>query len=404
MRLIITIFISLVLISYIPLRPKGAPDGRKYFAVTYTWRYYSKALATGNTGWYLVGMPSDSATNTNKRMVFCFEPGTGETGDGNLTEANAAKYGYARDLKLGLWDGGILQSDGYNDSIVYPIIIVAQSSGVQTSTVSISRTRWDAVLGDYPLRDTNQIHFGGLSLGGRNILYLASNVGSSAGDPYRFAHSPVTMFVASPGGKSTNITDNAYYMGQYARKGGKFGISTGAGDNGSQVYFANNIKPYFNDTIPGSAFGEDWVTGVNGFTADGHCCWDTLFKFNRTYPWAGGKTIYEWQAQYTKTPKAIAQSVVNATSATVTLNGVSNGWYRTRAWTQVSGPAATINSPSSDTTSINLTGGAGDYVFRLTVTNTGDGRTATHDVAVYRAPTVGTYIIKKRGRKLVPYN
>jgi len=345
-------------------------------------------------------MPSDSATNSNKRIVYCYEPGAGETA-GFTSLALAVKYGYARDIYLGLWNGGIHQSNGYQDSIVYPIFVVAQYEGGSTSAVGTSRTRWDNVLVDIPQKDTSQIHFSGVSLGGRTLLYMAANVASSSGDPYRFAHSPATMFFASPGGKTTSITNNQIYMKYYVMKGGRVLMATGTNDNAG-AYKVDEILPYFNDTLSGSAVGADWVSGVNGFTNDTHCCWDTLYKFDRTYSWTNGMNIYDYQAQFTKTPKAVAQTTINTSGSSVILNGVSNGWYKTIAWSKVGGPSASITSASQDTTAVNLTGGEGTYIFRMTVTNTGDGRTAVHDVTVnVTTPSSGATFIKKRGRKLI---
>lgn len=381
MKLIITILFSIFsLVSF--------------SQITYTWRYYTKSVL-GGTSNYLVGMPSDSLTNINKRPVYLMEPGSSETGTGNSTEVLAKKYGYARDLTLGLWSGGVTQSDGYQDSVVYPIYIVAQRTS-STNSAPHNWDKWKKVLDDYVTYiDLDQVHIGGISLGGKNILYF---MGNSTDTNY---HRWTSIFLASPGGFSSQITDSTANFQEYVDKGGKVGLSTGAGD--ASAYRVSDILPFFNAFVPGSAVGENWVSGVNGFTAQSHCCWDTLFKYDRVYTWANNKSIYEWQAQFTRAPKAIAQTTIYTAESSITLNGVSNGWYKTKTWTKVSGPSASITSPNSDTTVVSLTGGEGTYVFRMTVTNTHTGVTATHDATVNRTssgPGLPIYIYKKRGRKI----
>lgn len=346
--------------------------------VTYTWRYYSKTAADGALCYYSVGMPSDSA-NGKKRPLFCFEPGAGETGSGKTTEANAVLYGYSKAVKNGTRSGGVKQSNGYADSIVYPIYMVAQQSIASPSNaVGTTRYRWRAVWADYDnYIDYDQIHFGGISLGGRCDLYLLANVGNSAGDPYVFAHTPATFFLASPGGRTTNITNNSFYLGEYVKKGGKVAMTTGTNDP-EAVYKTGELVNYFNDSVANSFVGRDWTSG-DGIGGTGHCCWGPVWV--KEWDFLGGIDIYEWQLKHTKAPKAVAQTIINTTGSSVTLNGVSNGWYKTVAWAKQSGGSATITSPNSDTTTVTgLT--PGTYVFRLTVTNTGDSRTATHDVTV----------------------
>ena len=76
----------------------------------------------------------------------------------------------------------------------------------------------------------------------------------------------------------------------------------------------------------------------------------------------------------------------------LTLNGIGTDadGIVTYQWTKVIGPAATITSPSSATTTI--TGlSVGDYTFRLTVTDD-LGKTATDDVAVSATDASSTFV------------
>lgn len=349
--------------------------------VTYVWRYYSTTVGSLQ-GYYSVAMPSDSATNPAKRPAFFFFPGTGETGLGNTTEANATKYGTSRDLKLGHWNGAVKQGNGYTDSMVNPIYVVIQQTDADASVGNVSTLRnlFNTVKNAYPLIDTNQMHVAGLSLGGREILLSLVNYGGSAGANAIYANGFASAFIASAGGKTTNITDNAATIAGWAQNGGRMFYAVGANDISTTRYDTATIMNMMNSAVPGSAMGRQW-TFADGFTTEGHGGWDTLWRFNRHWYFLNGLTPFEWQLQFTKTPKAVAQSSITTTGNSIILNGVSNGWYKTVAWSKVSGSSATITSPNSDTTTI--TGLApGTYTFRMTVTNTGDGRTATHDVTV----------------------
>lgn len=370
--------------------------------VTYKWRYYSKDLGGGKTGYFLVGMPSDSASNPNKRPTFCFEPGSGETGgSGKMSQANALMY-FVPTLYNSKWSGGVKQGTAYSDSTVYPVYIVAQYDYSATSLPSETKLRWDAVWADYSSYiDTDQIHFGGISLGGLTTLAMVTGRQGLTSATGIFSHKPASFLIASPGGKFSYITDSAYHMGVYAKRGGRLIIATGKNED-KGAYFPSELIGYANDSVANSAIGYVYESGVDGFTSDGHNGWDTLWSGVRTFSFIGGKNVYEWQAQFTKAPKAVAQSTINTGASSVTLNGVSKGWDKTVAWTKVSGGSATITSPSSDTTTV--TGlSEGTYVFRMTVTNTSDSRTATHDVTVTVSgtpPESGEKIIgiKKKGQ------
>lgn len=362
--------------------------------VTYTFYQFEYKPST-TTYYYTVAMPSDTAVNSNKRPVYIFLPGTGEIGDGKNTLANAVKYGYLRDLYLGLWNGGITQSNGYTDSVVYPIYVTLQSSGSSGSGgvdhQSIQYTGLKNRIGSK--MDEDQIHVGGLSLGGRWVLMRISCASVSVA--YRqFALLPASAFVSSPGTKSTSITDSTEQIGRWVNAGGRIAIMTGENDE-PQRYKSGEIMALYNGIKSGSALGMDWKTGEYGFTGDGHCCWGVVFGWNKQWPWAGDKSIMNWQAQFTKAPKAVAQTAINTSTSVVTLNGVSNGAYRARSWTKISGKSATITNPNTDTTTV--TGlHPGTYVFRFTVANTADERTATHDVTVTvdqeTSPVGGMYL------------
>jgi hypothetical protein len=82
---------------------------------------------------------------------------------------------------------------------------------------------------------------------------------------------------------------------------------------------------------------------------------------------------------------AVLRGTVAAAAAET---GNLRGYAGTCAWTQVSGPAATITNPAAERTEVDLPE-VGEYVFRLTVT-TGMGDARHDDVTVRRvAPTVG---------------
>ena len=377
MKLLIKLSVVIVIIC-------GIASLQLHAQVTYTWRYYTSPSGKAYDGYYLVGMPSDSASNVNKRPVLAFYPGAGETGaSGNLTLANAAKYGPVRDVYQGLWSGGVVQSNGYADSTVYPIYLVMQNNNAASGSMAqdVTKAVWDVFYTSYSQYiDTNQLHMSGLSLGGRQGLLVLANSGRSAG-LLPFAHQWASAFFASAGGRSANITNNADLIGSWAAKGGRLYYAIGAQDALlSNRYDTATVIKMLNDSLPGAGEAHVWHLS-DGFSSEDHCCWDVLWGYNKDWYFLHDLNATEWQLQFTKTPQAVAQASITTNASSITLNGVTNGWNKTVAWTKISGTGGVITTPSKDTTSVTgLT--AGSYVFRLTVTNTADGRTATHDVNV----------------------
>ncbi len=362
MRFTLTILLSLFTLA-------------SYSQVTYTWRYYlATADAAGFQNYYLVGMPSDSATNTNKRPVYMTLPGADEDGSGTSL-ANAHKYGWADSVYLGTRSGAITQSNGYTDSVVNPIYVSTHRASVTNQPARIIAQIKKFFVDYATYADYDQLHEGGISLGSKSLMRkLVDSVTTD------FQNIGTTQWWTSPGGTDgTNITPNLSKINQYYAKGGRVAFTTGTDDADTYHYSA------LSSAAPGSVVGRDWTSG-DGIGTTTHGGWSKVWV--KAWDFLGNKSPRQWAAQFTKAPKAVAQSVINTTSSSVMLNGVSNGWYKTVAWTKISG-TGTIASASSDTTSV--TGiGVGTSVYRLTVTNTNDSRTATHDVTVNRTTTAPT--------------
>lgn len=354
--------------------------------VTYTWRYYlATADSRGFQNKYLVGMPSDSATNPTKRQVYMTLPGSGEDGAGG-TLANAVLYGYASYVYNGVVGGGVTQSNGYADSVVYPIYVTTQRLVVANNPLNIA-AQIEKFYTDYPTyADRDQLHIGGISLGGKSAMRLCVDSVSAS-----FQKIVTSFWWTSPGSMdAVNITPFLGKMEQYHDKGGRIAFTTGETD--ASAYHYDTLNAY----APGSFVGRDW-TAADGIGTTGHGGWGIVWA--KQWDFLNNQDIVAWQSQFTIAPKAIAQDTINTSSNSVTLNGVSNGWYKTVGWSQISGPSASIITASQDTTVVALSDD-GEYIFRMTVTNTDDARTATHDVVVNYAAGEQTIISIKPKNKV----
>lgn len=96
------------------------------------------------------------------------------------------------------------------------------------------------------------------------------------------------------------------------------------------------------------------------------------------------KTVSGGGGNNAPTANAGANQTITLPTSSVTLSGSgldSDGTIASYAWSQVSGTAATITSPTSASTTVTGLSTAGTRIFRLTVTDD-DGATASSDVTV----------------------
>lgn len=211
-----------------------------------------------------------------------------------------------------------------------------------------------------------------------------------------------------------------------AKYGGKYFSLNGIADYAGVYNWV--ISEAMNDTLAGSGYFA-WENIGGG----AHCCWNTMYDpgnaqngYTRDWTSVGtlgsgivssgftpghpntmgtykfNQSIFEWMLAQGDTsivgsgnqsPVASAgnnQTIIYPPTSSVTLSGSGtdgDGTIASYAWTQVSGTAATITSPSSATTTVTGLTTTGIRVFRLTVTDN-LGATGTSDVSItVNAPT-----------------
>jgi hypothetical protein len=345
--------------------------------------------------------------DTTRRPALCFISGSGEVG---TDVSRLTVYGGHYWLNNG-WDGGVVLGNGKH----YPIIItIMQPAGNQPANQL--NAIMDTLIKYYPILK-GSIHVAGLSEGswcwGELIQYAAF-----AGD--ESAMSKIKSYVNLEGvGPVTNTSgfDLAYPsgLGHWAKKyGGKF-LGLEGFDDPRNVW---QISANMNDSAAGSAFF--------AYESDGggaHCCWNDFYNpattnltnANPNIDWSFNPSVHPHTMGNYSAPSSIVQWMLRqgdtslagsapahtppvvsagddptiilpedsvALGGTATDNG---GTIVSYSWTEVSGPAQyTIsNSAIINPTISNLV--AGNYIFRLTVTDN-FGLTAYSDVPVNVEP------------------
>jgi hypothetical protein len=337
----------------------------------YVNRYFTAVDDLGITNYYSFCMPIDSVAYKHGIIFYC--PGSGQTGAGNYTKAKADAYGVTRNANaVTPWDGLTVQYDSTTRFIL---------CSVQQGTGSFGADRyWKAckkILDMFAAYiDKDQVHLTGVSLGGIMSQQMMQSLADTNYSNF------TTVFLVSPGGRTTPINNTLGNQKYYVGKGGRIAYTIGASDTVTTDRYKPQDFKSASDSVAGSFIFKVWNTGQEGYTSQGHGNWDVTYNPAQRFAYMGNRNYYEWAAQYTKAPKANAQNTISTNGSAVVLNGITNGWYKTVAWTKVSGSGGSISNSSSDTTTVTgLT--AGTYVYRLTVTNTHTAVVATKDVTVY---------------------
>lgn len=349
-----------------------------------SYRQYTDALGVTNN--YSICMPTDSALY--KHPIVIQLPGSGESLPGGAnTQANANKWGVTRTGASG-WNGVVTQGDSTTKFILVCCQRGVGSSGYNQNWIMIKRILDQLA----PYIDFDQLHLTGISLGGDIALFIGSNLSDTNYQNF------TTTYLASAGDRTSGINAQLPNLKYYAGKGGRIMTTSGSADP-NFIYTLPYFGSYMNDTVPGSAIGYIWNAGENGYTNAGHTNWDISYSATQTFPYFGNKTYFEYIAQFTKAPRAKAANPATTTGTAVTLNGVTNGWYKSVAWTKISGPAGgTIVNSNKDTTAVTgLT--EGNYVYRLTTTNQHTAVTATWDVS-FSVQMQTTTMKRKKYQKL----
>lgn len=349
------------------------------------------------------------------RPLILTMPGMGEVG---TNPAYLTRYGPHYWLNNG-WDGSVVLGNGTH----YPIIITVMSSVVNPRP-QVVLPMVQHILNTYRIK-RNSVHLGGLSMGGftwgKFICYAAS-----PGD--ETAMSLVTSLTALQGiSNETFAPYNAWAMpgwtafGQWAKKyGGKFFGLEGTADT-RKVWAPRDAMEA---TTPGSAY-----FAFETYGGGSHCCWNTMYDpnnkdwqstgtitnpnitTNKFYPnsagtYKKGSSVFQWMLRQGDTslvggtqapnvnPVANAGADKNITLpvSSVTFSGSgtdADGTIAKYSWSKTAGPGSFqfSNAAVANPTVSGLV--AGNYTFRLTVTDNRGG-SAYDDVNVIVNPAAAT--------------
>jgi len=321
-------------------------------------RYISTSANSG--GFYEYLPQGYNSSQTYPLLVFIH--GTGELGQGNSS-----------DLPKVLWNA----VPHLINSGQFPLSFTVNGQTHKFIVISPQFKQWptpadvDAVVAhaiqNYRV-NTSRVYVTGLSMGGGTTWEYA------AAYPGRVAAIVPTCGASWPDpSKSQNIAN------------GNIAV-WGTHNDFDGTVASSNTKDYVSQIIQfgGNAKKTIWNVG-------GHDSWSQTYNTNFR---ENGLNVYEWMLQYQKgsppppsnqMPTANAGSDKNISLPTnsTSLSGSGtdpDGTIASYNWTKVSGPSATINSPSSGNTSVsNLV--QGSYTFRLTVTDN-LGSQSSDDVSV----------------------
>jgi len=381
-------------------------------------------LGYGNLSYVLritrpVNMFTANSPDTASRPAIIHMAGTAQIGS---NAALSSTYGPHYLLANG-WDGGIPLGNGRH----YPIIISVQPNIVWPQTNELY-TVLNYILKTYHIKK-NSVHLSGMDMGACAWTALICHQASAGAES---GMKLVTSLVALQGqSNSVSIAVQPYELGgtaSYASfghwakkyKGKYFGLE-GAGDNGRYLW---KVQQPMNDSMPGSAY-----FAYENYGGGAHCCWNSMYdtavtdwqsvapitntnvKTDNYYPnsmgaYKKGSNIFQWMLRQGDT-SLVAASTANTTAPTVTVTSAASltlpvntmlltgkatpatGTTIARyAWTQVSGPASVILTPSLPVTTVESPS-AGTYVYKLTVTsNTGATASSTLSFKVNPAAAI----------------
>ena len=354
--------------------------------------------------------------DTASRPAIIFMVGVSEVGQGNFAGLTYNGPHALYNPTGGGWDGRLVLANGTH----YPIYISVSPWQAWPSTRSCGLLL-EHLLNTYHIK-RNSVHITGLSMGAMSWSRMM-NAERTEGDRTWMKLVKSMTLLQGQGNAYYDYIDSNYYMlggdtpvkdlwagyGLWAHQyGGKYFGLEGTNDYRDMGWIPKAMQ----DSAAGSAY-----RAFEDFNGGTHCCWNSMYDPNAT-DWTSigilgpnittgyyspnymgtyvkGESIFAWMLKQGDTslvgtgnqaPIADAgpDKVITLPTATATLNGSGvdgDGTISGYAWTQVSGTAATISSPSSATTNITGLSTTGIRTFRLTVTDN-LGSTGTDDVLV----------------------
>lgn len=343
----------------------------------------------GDTYNMIVYKPAGYNSNpTKKYPTIFFLPGQGEVG---TNPANAYKYGPNWAIQQG-WNGEVVLGDSTFECILISIQrpTVSGTPDPIIRCIDTAKTRYRM--------DTMRIYMTCLSLGGQTTIRSFTAQGLSATNYWKFKQFKAAWILSQGDNISTNNYSDLY---QYAGIGGRILTMIGEDDEAGRIAAYDSTLIGMNNGVPGSGVGREWNASEASSSPGvaGHGGWNVFY--NPDHISFDGVSGYAWLLGHSGRPYASAgQNEISTATPSAVLNGIVNqyswgynGWDRTITWTQKSGPASEIVTPGTDTTAVNLLGGAGTYVFTLTSANA-SGETASTDVTVYYTNNNEKFVLK----------
>ncbi|MFT4739258.1 MAG: gliding motility-associated-like protein [Marivirga sp.] len=308
------------------------------------------AKVTPGDTWYYEYLPSDYNANTDKYPIMFFFHGLGERGNVEADLPKVAKNGPPLHVKNG--------TD-------FPFILI--SPQLKTSQGNWPPNYMDEVV-EHILQsglriDLNRVYISGLSLGGGGAWFYAQ----------RF---PEKIAAVAPVCGSRNNTGEACNI---AAENIPVWAFHGDSDGTVSVNKTINMVNAINACVPAI----NPTAKITIYEGVGHNSWSRAFKTDNSLH---TPNIYEWfmlQSKASLTVGAGADKVVNlpttSTNITATINSAKS--IATKQWTKVSGPSG-VSLQNATTNTLTANGLVeGIYVFRFSATDV-DGGNATDDVKV----------------------
>ncbi|MBT1705705.1 PKD domain-containing protein [Chryseosolibacter indicus] len=295
---------------------------------------------------YLEYLPQDYSTNTNKYPIVFFLHGIGERGPNSTDPTvlddyiqNVAKHGPPKHVKAGYQFPFILISPQLkNNNSTWPSSYVME-------VIEYCRT--------YLRIDERRIYLTGLSLGGGGTWWTAQDY------PEFFAAIAPVCGGYNSTAKACGIANADLPV--WAFHGDK--------DTTVPLSKSQNMVNAINNCVPQTSN----LAKLTIYTGVAHNAWDYAYKTDNSLH---DPNVFQWLMSFTNTqnndnkiPVANAgtDKIINVTSTTLTGSATdADGTIASYAWTQMSGPTATVSNASTATLSLsNLS--VGEYVFRLRV-------------------------------------
>jgi dienelactone hydrolase len=335
-------------------------------------------------GGYYEALPQEYNNTTKKYPLLVFIHGMGEVGNGSSQLSLVLRNGPPKLINQNHFPGSF-SVNGQSLSF----IVISPQLNTATGAVPAVNDLINQVVQQYRV-DENRIYITGLSMGGGISFEYA---GTSA-------YADRLAAVAIVCGNKPAYT----------------GLVNAVGAAQTPVWAFHNL----NDGTCPVSYTNDWISKLNAyvpkvvpaakktiFPVSGHDAWTKAY--DPTYK-EDGKNVYEWMLQYTRngatappasnTPPAVNAGAdigitLPANSSTLTATASDNGGsivsYKWDIVSQPAGGAAVIASKTAAATAVNNLVVAGNYQFKITVTdNQGSTASDTKNITVNPASGNGT--------------